>query len=117
MARGITALPALMARGRLPQPTSVTEAKEAFILASDGIRAWIQESETVNMNPEGWADRHALYLEYRSYADDVENSPSRSAGREFYNRLEQIKGITRCKKNVEGFKGIELLGPPSGGQP
>ena len=106
MARGIAALPALMARGRLPQPTSVTEAKEAFILASDGIRAWIQESETVNMNPEGWADRHALYLEYKSYADDVEIKPL--GGREFYNRLEQINGITRCKRVVQGFKGIEF---------
>jgi P4 family phage/plasmid primase-like protien len=39
MARGIRALPALMTRGWLPEPESVTEAKEAFIVASDAIRA------------------------------------------------------------------------------
>ena len=44
----------------------------------------------------------------------VENKPLGS--REFYNRLEQISGITKCKNNVDGFKGIEVLAPPSGGQ-
>ena len=77
---------------------------------------WINESARVNMNLEGWAGRRALYLEYKNYALDVEIKPLGS--REFYNRIEQINGITKCKRVVDGFKGIELLPqPPSGGRP
>ncbi|MFZ3315387.1 MAG: phage/plasmid primase, P4 family [Mycobacterium sp.] len=116
MARGIRALPDLMDRGRLPQPTSVTEAKEAFIVASDAIRAWINECCRLH-DDAPFIPRPLLYQAYRSYATSIDNSPKPLGSREFYNRLEQIKGITRCKKVVEGFKGIELLPPPSGGQP
>jgi len=112
MARGIRALPALMARGWLPEPKSVTEAKEAFIVASDAIRAWIDERCT--LDPAGWTKRRELYEAYREYAVFVENKPLGS--REFYNRLEQISGITKCKNNVDGFKGIKLL-PAAGDKP
>ena len=107
MARGIRALPALMARGWLPEPKSVTEAKDAFIVASDAIRAWIDEDERCVLDLAGWTKRRELYLAYRIHAMAVENKPLGS--REFYNRLEQISGITKCKNNVDGFKGIKLL--------
>jgi putative DNA primase/helicase len=110
MARGIAALPALMARGRLPEPTSVTEAKEAFIIASDAIRAWLHER--CRLHPDAWTARPLLYLDYRAYATEVDNSPKPLSRREFYNRLEQIHGITRCKNVVDGFSGIEFLPPP-----
>jgi putative DNA primase/helicase len=114
MARGIRALPDLMARERLPQPESVTEAKEAFIVASDAVRAWLNERCVLNL--DAWTGRRQLYLEYKNHALDVEIKPLGS--REFYNRLEQINSITKCKRVVDGFKGIELLPqPPSGGQP
>jgi putative DNA primase/helicase len=115
MARGIRALPALMARGWLPKPESVTEAKAAFINASDAIRAWLNESE-VALIPDAFTAAPAAYLAYLKYATEVDNSPKPLGRREFYNRLEQIHGITRCKNVVQGFKGIKLS-PPSGGRP
>ncbi|MFZ1177386.1 MAG: hypothetical protein WAO15_14180, partial [Mycobacterium sp.] len=71
MLRGIRALPALMARGWLPEPDSVTEAKESFIVASDAIRAWIDEQ--CILDPDGWTDRRKLYRAYRTHATAVEN--------------------------------------------
>ncbi|TXI55814.1 MAG: hypothetical protein E6Q57_00225, partial [Mycobacterium sp.] len=53
--RAAQALPVLMARGRLPEPDSVQEAKRQFVAASDAIRSWVDEHCT--LEPQAWMPR------------------------------------------------------------
>ncbi len=103
MAKGIKALPALMKRGRLLEPNPIREAKATFIAASDTVRSWV--CEQCNLEPDAWASNTRLWNTFHNYDSDGGKTLSR---REFYNRLEQIGGITRVRRGVDGFKGIEL---------
>jgi putative DNA primase/helicase len=106
MARGIRALPAVITRGRLPQPTTVADAKEAFIAASDAVRAWIRES--CELDFDAWTPRTDLYREYRLHT--CADGSKTMGAREFYNRIGQIRGITPATRNGNrGFKGVRLL--------
>ena len=64
--RGIEALPALMARGRFAEPESLREAKAAFVVASDAVRAWLDECCV--LDPDAWTPRTDLYSAYRDHA-------------------------------------------------
>ena len=103
--RSIAALPALMARGRLPVPASLAAAKATFISASDAVRAWISDACVIEV--DAWIARTELYGAY-SHRTFFDGSKLLSA-REFYNRIEQIGGITAViRRGERGFKGIRL---------
>jgi P4 family phage/plasmid primase-like protien len=105
--RAVEALPVLMARGRLPEPESVREAKRAFVAASDAVRSWLDEYCTVD--PHAWTARTALYSAYRAHADEA--GAKRLSAREFYSRIEQINGVWPATRRGErGFTGIALNG-------
>lgn len=105
LARGIAALPALMARGRLPEPTSVRQAKQAFVTSSDAIRSWVDQRCV--LHNDDWTPRADLY---KAYCLTVFSDGSRRlSAREFYARLEQIGGIAHTKRRGErGMVGIRL---------
>jgi putative DNA primase/helicase len=106
MARGVRALPALMARGRFLQPESVIAAKTAFIEASDAVRAWVGEHCALDF--DAWTERKRLYRAYQTQA--CADSPKLLGAREFYNRIEQVGGIVAAKRHgVRGFRGIKVL--------
>lgn len=108
--RAAQALPTLMARGRLPEPKSVLEAKRAFVTSSDAVRAWLDESCT--LDPDQWTTRRALYDAYSLHA---EQGGKRMSAREFYARVEQINGVRPVKRNGDrGFTGISLLSGQEG---
>ncbi len=100
--RGVDALPALMARGRFAEPQSLTEAKMAFVVASDAVRAWMDECciRDPCVDPE-----EELYVAYRTHTDT--DGSKLLSSREFYNRIEQIDGIgTSIRKGTRGFSGV-----------
>lgn len=100
--RGTEALPALMRRGRLPEPASVANAA-AFVSASDAVRAWI--GEACVLDPDAWTARSDLYAAYSQHT--MFDGSRRLGANEFYNRIEQIHGINPAiRRGVRGFKGI-----------
>ena len=102
--RGIEALPALMARGRFAEPASLTEAKAAFVVASDAVRAWLDEYCELDL--DGVDPAHG------ALPTPTGSTPSATArrllsAREFYNRIEQINGIAERKRQGDrGFAGV-----------
>jgi P4 family phage/plasmid primase-like protien len=107
LAKGIAALPELMRRGQFLSPDSVTTAKADFILASDQVRAWIDEH--CERDPEAWEPRTPLYQRCHSDASWDKSKPLNR--QDFYNRMEQIGGISKATINGNrGFKGIRLKG-------
>lgn len=105
LARGVAALPALMARGRFAGPQSLVDARTAFMLASDAVRAWIDEYCVIDS--AAWIARSSLYRRYLQ--DTVSDAAKALSAREFYNRIEQIGGIRATRRNnVRGFEGIGL---------
>lgn len=104
--RAAEALPALMCRGRLPEPQSVRDAKTRFILSGDQVRAWIDEECVVG--PDAWTPGTALFRSYS--ACNWEDRGARALSRrEFYNRLAQVGGITEAKRRgTRGYKGLRL---------
>jgi P4 family phage/plasmid primase-like protien len=103
--RAVAALPTLMARGRLPEPASVAEAKRAFIVAGDRVRAWLDED--ARLDPDAWTPRSALFNAFRSYAEGGAGKPLSAS--EFYQRLGQVVGVRAAKRGVHGFVGVRLL--------
>jgi putative DNA primase/helicase len=104
--RGVEALPALMARGRLLEPQSVLDMKAKFVVASDAVRAWLDEN--CALVPKWFEARTPLHRHYSNQAQL--DGAKRLSAREFYNRLEQINGITEHKRDgVRGFLGIRLM--------
>lgn len=113
MARGVRALPALMARGRFLQPESVLAAKMAFIEASDAVRSWVGENCILDF--DAWTPRTSLYSAYQ--ARTRTDGSRLLSSREFYNRIEQISGIVPAKRDgVRGFRGIKLKGEGQAGR-
>ena len=108
MARGMRALPTLMTRGHLLIPASVAAAKQQFILASDTVRSWIDECCV--MDPEAFTARPILYEAYRiGTSGDGSKQLGKSA---FFNRIEQIAGITLRKSDgIYVFRGIRVKTP------
>ncbi len=106
MRRGVEALPALMARGnggRFADLKSLTDAKTAFVVASDAVRAWLDEYCDIEPGQNLFLPRRDMYQKYLLHAD---TSKPLSA-REFYNRLSQIAGIRATKRQgIQGFAGI-----------
>ena len=112
--RGIEALPALMQRGRFTEPESLREAKAAFVVASDAVRAWLDECCVLEV--DAWTARRSLYLAYGNHASH-DGSKVLSA-REFYNRMEQVSGIhPAIRRGVRGFSGVRLAGRDGEGAP
>ena len=104
--RGIEALPALMRRGRFAEPGSLKEAKAAFVVASDAVRAWLDECCVLDF--DAWTQRRTLYSAYGDHASH-DGSKVLSA-REFYNRMEQVSGIRRAVRSGDrGFAGVRLV--------
>ena len=104
--RGVAALPALMARGRLPEPESVRQAKAAFVTASDAVRSWLDEH--CQLDPDAWTPRTDLYRTYRWHTGD--DGAKQLSTREFYSRLEQVSGIRlTTRQGTRGFAGVRLL--------
>jgi P4 family phage/plasmid primase-like protien len=105
--RGIEALPVLMKRGRFAERDALTDAKTAFITASDAVRSWL--GERCVLEPDEWTPRTDLYQDYRHHTS-TDGSKVLSA-RELYNRIEQVNGIRAGGRNgVRGFSGVRLLG-------
>lgn len=102
----VEALPALMARGRLPEPESVKEAKAEFVRSGDQVRAWLEERCV--FDPEAWTPRADLYGAYREDAEDLRSLLS---PREFYERLGQISDVADKKRQgARGFRGVSIRG-------
>lgn len=114
MARGVRALPHLMNRGHLLIPRSVASAKKQFILASDTVRSWIDECCV--MDPDASTARPVLYQAYRV---DTSADGSKQLGKgAFFNRIEQIAGITLHKRDGGYiFLGIRVKTPAEGAVP
>jgi putative DNA primase/helicase len=111
LARGVAALPALMARGRFAEPASLIEAKAGFITASDSVRAFVDEYFDIapnNVVPL-FLSRTKVWELYCWYAAS-ENPKTTLSARELYNRLGQISGITPHKRHggERGFAGIGI---------
>lgn len=101
----VAALPALMDRGRLSEPTSVAEAKRAFIVAGDRVRAWLDEGTV--LDPAAWTPRTALFNAFRTHCDGSAGRPLSST--EFYQRLDQIAGLRAAKiKGERGYAGVVI---------
>ena len=110
LAKAVESLPALMARGRLPEPDSVREAKSQFVAAADAVRAWVTARCT--FDPDEWIPRTKLYRAYVN--DEDEGGGKRLSPHEFYNRVGQIGGIRAAiRDGVRGFAGITLAGQMS----
>lgn len=106
--RGIDALPALMNRGRLPEPQSVRDAKATFVSASDAVRSWLKDQCTIR--PDAWTPRTDLYAAYTRHVGA--DGGKRLAAHHFYNRIEQVNGIDAAtRRGTRGFKGIRLARP------
>ncbi len=109
--RGIEALPALMARGRFAEPTSLQEAKTAFVVASDAIRAWLDEGCELDVN--AWTSRRELYRAYCNHT--VRDGSKILSAREFYNRMGQVNGIRPAIRTGDrGFSGVRLAAVGAG---
>ena len=105
MRGGVAALPRLMERGRFLEPKSVTEAKAAFITASDSVRCWIEEN--CERHPDAWVKRTELYVAF--WSQSISEGPKSLSKRQFYSRVEQIAGISKATRDgYEGYKGIGL---------
>ena len=105
--RGIEALPALMTRGRFIEPGSLKDAKAAFVIASDAIRAWLNERCVLGLKE--WTPRPDLYDAY--WGDHLMDGSKALSRREFYNRVEQVSGISiNIHNGIRGFAGVRLLG-------
>jgi len=114
LAHALRVLPALMKRGRLSEPESVRQAKKGFIASSDTLRHFV--SENCELDPNAWTERGNLYRAYSRHA--TENGAKQMSNREFYNRIEQIGGVSEKRKtDGRGFQGIKLIGQPLGGEP
>lgn len=106
--RAVDALPVLMNRGRFWEPASVQAAKREFITASDAVRAWLDE--TCTLDGDAWTPRTELYESYAEFTD--ESGGKRLSAREFYQRIEQIGGITaRPRQGQRGFAGVRKRHP------
>jgi P4 family phage/plasmid primase-like protien len=105
LAKSIAALPVLMARGNFADLPSLAEAKHAFVLASDAIRAWIDECCV--LDAAAWTPRTDLY---RAYAMSTGRDGGKQLGaREFYNRVEQVGGIVATMRGgTRGFRGVQI---------
>lgn len=111
--KAVERLPALMARGKLPEPPSVAEAKSDFIRASDSVRSWVDEDCV--LEPDAWTYRSSLYNTYKTAM--FGSGAKLLSDREFYNRLGQIGGITERKSHgTRGFVGIRLRQMDEGGR-
>lgn len=105
LARGIKALPALMKRGRLPEPDSMREAKARFVTSSDVVRSWLDDQCALDI--DAWTPRTDLYRAYRGHT--ASDGSKQLSGREFYNRIGQVNGIWEAgRQGTRGFKGVRL---------
>lgn len=105
LAKSVAALPALMARGNFADLPSLAKAKAAFVLASDAVRAWIDEY--CLLDAAAWTPRTDLYKAYRwSTGGD---GGKQLGAREFYNRVEQVGGIVVTQRQgARGFAGVQV---------
>lgn len=105
LVKGVEALPALMARGNFTEPQSLADAKTAFVVASDAVRAWLDEHCVIE--PGNWIPRTDLYKKYRW--DSSLDGAKQLGAREFYNRVEQVGGVvTAIRKGTRGFGGVRM---------
>jgi putative DNA primase/helicase len=105
LARAVAALPALMARGNFADLISLQEAKQAFVLASDAVRAWLDECAEIE--PSAWTPRFDLYRAYRQHT--MPDGGKQLGAREFYNRVEQVQGVVSAvRQGTRGFGGVRL---------
>lgn len=103
--RGLEALQDLMARGRMLEPESVTEAKQRFIVSGDAVRGWLDE--VVTLAPKAWTARTELYESYRKHAS--ETGSKAISTRQFYARMDQIASLRAVKRQgTRGYQGASL---------
>jgi P4 family phage/plasmid primase-like protien len=102
--RAMEALPALMRRGRLPQPGSVADTKDRFVLDSDRVRGWL--ADNCEFGPDYWTKTSSLWDAYHFGTGGEKDSLGRT---EFYLRLDQIGDVQRKKRRgVWGYLGVRL---------
>ena len=102
MARGVRALPALMARGRFLQPESVIAAKTAFIEASDAVRSWVGEYCTLDFDAWTAARQVVLHLPARGPARTVRRHSAHGSSTTASSRL---AGSSQRSAWVPGIRG------------
>jgi P4 family phage/plasmid primase-like protien len=105
LATAIASLPALMARGNFADLPSLAAAKHEFVVASDAVRAWLDECCV--LDAAAWTPRTDLY---RAYAMSTGRDGGKQLGaREFYNRVEQVGGIVATMRGgTRGFRGVQI---------
>jgi len=105
LAKAVAALPALMKRGNFADLTQLAQAKHDFVLASDAVRAWIDEHCV--LDGAAWTPRDDLYKAYR-WSTGGEGG-KQLGKQQFYNRVEQVGGIAVIqRKGVRGFSGVQI---------
>jgi len=113
--RAAEALPALMDRGRLPEPGSVRTAKHRFVTSGDSLRSWLDEFCVLDR--AAWTPRPRLFEQYYNCSEDADSKYLLSR-REFYNRLAQVGGIEPSRRNgQDGFKGVRFKAEAESGGP
>ena len=105
LAKAVAALPALMRRGNFAELPSLTATRTAFVLASDAVRAWLDECCVID--PAEWTPRTDLYRSYHMHS--ARDGGATLGAREFYNRVEQVGGIRTSKRGgTRGFIGVRI---------
>ena len=109
-AKGIAALPRLLARGNFEVTASGEAAMAEFVRRVDQVRTWLHEC--AELHPDlPWVARTDLYERYKHWALRDNHKPVKAA--EFYDRLEAA-GVQEAKvRGVRGFKGIRVLAVPA----
>lgn len=108
LARGVSALPKLMKRGRFDEPESVRDAKVTFIKDSDAFKAFLYEH--CEFDPEAWIKRSSLHRFY--CLRTMGSGSAQLIAHEFYKRLRGM-GIKEAKRTgIDGFKGIRIKDGP-----
>ena len=109
LVRAVQGLQALMARGDFALPASARDEKDAFELASDQVREWLEDDPAIQSadpsNTVASVSAADAYNAYRAWAQD--NGTGMVAAREFRQRLANI-GYTLKKSGTMRIYGLMI---------
>ena len=116
IAKALTFLPALLARGSFLVQGEAEKGKEEFAKSIDQVRQWVEE-ECMD-DPEGRVEAASLYRDYRFWAE--RNGVGRLKSADFYARLAGAGYRPVKVKGTRYHKGLALMqrtGPDYLGEP
>lgn len=108
LVHAITALRALIARGRFDQPPSVEAAGDAYRSRLDTVRAFLDELCVIH--PDAWVPRPGLYQAYRRWCAD--SGRLALAATNFNDRIRSdLRGTIdeRTRNGTRGWIGVGLI--------